>query len=68
MILELYRTTVFALSERPTERHREALRERLEREIHESDDRRAQGAAMALSRGSVLLQQGKARTHESRFQ
>jgi hypothetical protein len=68
MIFDFYRTTVFALSERPTERHREFLREKLKSEIQESDNRRAQGAAMALSRGSVLLQQGKARTHESRFQ
>lgn len=68
MALRFIRTAIFALSERPTVRHREALRAELKREIEESDSVRAQGASRTLSRGSVLLQRGRARLRAPRFE
>lgn len=52
MFKEILQTAAFALSERPTERRREQLKNK----ILEADDNRAKGIMSALSRGSVLLQ------------
>jgi hypothetical protein len=52
MFRQLFQTVAFALSERPTEHHRNELKTK----ILKSDDDRAKGIMSALSRGSVLLQ------------